>query len=82
MAVEAQGWELIARFVMIGAGIAIVHGYVPVRPGMRLLAVEGLAPVSYYAITNGAAAGSSVQQVLDTIVAGLGLASWEGARCR
>lgn len=64
VAVEAEGWPLIAQFVALGVGLAIVNGCVPPPAGVVALPVDDLPPVTYH-LVHQPAAGS------DPRVAGL-----------
>lgn len=46
-AVEAQGWELAARFARMGLGIAVVNAFVRAEPGVHARPLHGLAAVTY-----------------------------------
>jgi DNA-binding transcriptional LysR family regulator len=50
VAVEAEGWPLIAHFVALGAGVAIVNGIVPPPPGLVARPVTDLPTVTYHAV--------------------------------
>ncbi|MDG6107149.1 LysR family transcriptional regulator [Dactylosporangium aurantiacum] len=50
VAVEAEGWPLIAQFVALGVGLAVVNGCVPAPAGVRARPVAGLPPVTYHLV--------------------------------
>ena len=50
VAVEAEGWPLIAHFVALGVGLAIVNGCVPAPAGLVARPVTGLPPVTYHLV--------------------------------
>jgi DNA-binding transcriptional LysR family regulator len=55
-AVVAEGWELMTTFVALNVGCAVVHGYLPQRPGLSLSEVKDLPPVVYSAVTRDSSA--------------------------
>lgn len=55
VAVEAEGWPLIAHFVALGVGLAIVNGCVPAPAGLVARPVTGLPPVTYHLVHQPAA---------------------------
>lgn len=55
VAVEAEGWPLIAQFVALGVGLAIVNGCVPPPAGLVARPVAGLPPVTYHLVHQPAA---------------------------
>lgn len=68
VAIEAEGWELMARFVMMGVGCAVMHSYVPEREGLAMCPVKDLADVRYHVVTKANAADDrDVVRLVDTI---------------
>jgi DNA-binding transcriptional LysR family regulator len=57
VAVEAEGWPLIAQFVALGVGLAIVNGCVPPPAGLVARPVSDLPPVTYHLVHQPAALG-------------------------
>jgi hypothetical protein len=55
VAVEAEGWPLIAQFVALGVGFAIVNGCVPPPAGLVARPVTDLPPVTYHLVHQPAA---------------------------
>ncbi|MEV0129348.1 LysR family transcriptional regulator [Dactylosporangium sp. NPDC050688] len=55
VAVEAEGWPLIAQFVALGVGLAVVNGCVPPPPGLVARPVTDLPPVTYHLVHQPAA---------------------------
>ena len=51
VAVEAEGWELLAHFVRLGIGPAVVNGSVRTTSAVRKIPVKDLPPVRYYVVT-------------------------------
>jgi DNA-binding transcriptional LysR family regulator len=68
IAVEAEGWPLILRFVALGAGLAVVNGCVEPPPELVSRPITDLPAVPYYAVHRpGALADPRVNELLDTI---------------
>jgi DNA-binding transcriptional LysR family regulator len=55
VAVEAEGWPLIAQFVALGVGLAVVNGCVPPPVGLVARPVQDLPPVTYHVVHQPAA---------------------------
>jgi DNA-binding transcriptional LysR family regulator len=55
VAVEAEGWPLIAQFVALGVGLAVVNGCVPPPAGLVARPVQDLPPVTYHVVHQPAA---------------------------
>lgn len=55
VAVEAEGWPLIAQFVALGVGLAVVNGCVPPPAGLLARPVADLPPVTYHLVHQPAA---------------------------
>ncbi|GAA3207232.1 LysR family transcriptional regulator [Dactylosporangium siamense] len=55
VAVEAEGWPLIAQFVALGVGLAVVNGCVPPPAGLVARPVQDLPPVTYHLVHQPAA---------------------------
>ncbi|GAB3846037.1 LysR family transcriptional regulator [Dactylosporangium cerinum] len=55
VAVEAEGWPLIAQFVTLGVGLAVVNGCVPPPAGLVARPVQDLPPVTYHLVHQPAA---------------------------
>lgn len=50
VAVEAEGWPLIAHFAALGVGLAVVNGCVPAPPGVVARPITDLPPVVYHVV--------------------------------
>ena len=50
VAVEAEGWPLIAHFAALGVGLAVVNGCVPAPPGLAARPVTDLPSVVYHLV--------------------------------
>ncbi|MEU0556929.1 LysR family transcriptional regulator [Dactylosporangium sp. NPDC006015] len=50
VAVEAEGWPLIAQFVALGVGLAVVNGCVPPPAGVVARPVRDLPPITYHLV--------------------------------
>jgi DNA-binding transcriptional LysR family regulator len=50
VAVEVEGWDLIVRFVALGAGIALVNEAVPLPDELAAVRLAGARPVVYRAV--------------------------------
>ncbi|MFF5229760.1 LysR family transcriptional regulator [Dactylosporangium sp. NPDC000521] len=55
VAVEAEGWPLIAQFVALGVGLAVVNGCVPPPAGVVARPVRDLPPITYHLVHQPAA---------------------------
>ncbi|MET7422663.1 LysR family transcriptional regulator [Dactylosporangium sp. NPDC005555] len=55
VAVEAEGWPLIAQFVALGVGLAVVNGCVPPPVGVVARPVADLPPITYHVVHQPAA---------------------------
>lgn len=51
VATEVQGWELMARLVAVGLGLALVNAFVEPPEGVVAIPFEGLDPVDYAVLT-------------------------------
>ncbi|MEV4517673.1 LysR family transcriptional regulator [Dactylosporangium sp. NPDC049525] len=70
VAVEAEGWPLIAQFVALGVGLAVVNGCVPPPPGLVARPVTDLPPVTYHLVHQPAALSDPrVASLLERILA-------------
>lgn len=49
--VEASGWALMAHFVSLGLGVAVVNGCCALPPGCRGIPLRGIPPVDYSLLT-------------------------------
>jgi DNA-binding transcriptional LysR family regulator len=68
VAVEAEGWQAMMRFVALGMGIAVVNGCVPACEGAVTRPLTDLPEVTYSALHQpGALDDSRVATVLDTL---------------
>lgn len=56
IAVEAAGWELMLQFARSGLGLAVVNAFCPPPRGTRAVPFVGMAPVTYWLASRGAAA--------------------------
>lgn len=69
VAVEARGWDLTLSFVAMGAGCAVINGFVPPRHGLRFVRIRDLPQVSYQAIVqSGNLSDLAVGAVFDSLV--------------
>lgn len=50
VAIEAEGWQAMLRFVELGVGMAIVNGCVDAPPGISLRPIRDLPSVTYRAV--------------------------------
>jgi DNA-binding transcriptional LysR family regulator len=50
VAVEAEGWPLMLRFVALGVGLAVVNGVVQPSPGLVTRPVRDLPSITYQAV--------------------------------
>lgn len=72
LAVEAEGWPLMAHFAALGVGLAIVNGCVQPGPGVVTRTITDLPEVTYHAVHRpGALDDPRVARVLATIQAHL-----------
>jgi DNA-binding transcriptional LysR family regulator len=71
VAVEAEGWPLIAHFAALGVGLAIVNGCVPAPPGVVARPVTDLPAVAYHVVHQpDALADPRVAALLERVTAG------------
>lgn len=49
VAVEADGWEVLQRFVALGAGLTVVNRGVAKVPGVQMVSLRRPARVTYHA---------------------------------
>jgi len=72
LAVEAEGWPVMAHFVALGAGVAVVNGCVRPDSGVVARSITDLPEVAYHAVHRpGALDDPRVARVLATIQAHL-----------
>jgi DNA-binding transcriptional LysR family regulator len=68
VAVEAEGWQAMGRFVALGMGIAVVNGCVPAGDGVVTRPITDLPDVTYTALHRpGALDDPRVAAVLDAV---------------
>ena len=68
VAVEAEGWPLIAHFAALNVGLAVVNGCVPAPPGLAARPVTDLPPVVYHLVHQpGARSDPRVAGLVDRI---------------
>ncbi len=70
VAVEANGWELMLRFVELGVGLAVVNACCRIPPGLTACPVEELPRQRYYVLRKpGAQARGAAARLASTLLA-------------